>query len=508
MKASAKAKMKRIFLFALAACVTAAGFSDSSASLVTRADDSSELSSEAAANEQAIGGVEDDLAELEKKQEELDKKLEATKGDINAEEERQSAIREQILTIEETLHKLAESITELETEIVAAEMDIAAKEAEVELKKAEIVEGVDSFKKRLRIMYIAGGDSYTDILVGASDFYDMLMKLELVKRVANHDNDAIDALVSMKEQFEAEQEELNLQKQKLEESLTELQSRRKKQQSQKEKLEALYGESEISLEKLASDKEIYEQNLEELEHEHEQFEADLMKLFEERQAIQQAEEETRRQEEEARREEEKSSSQTDSSSSSQEQEQGQSDSSSSQTDSPSSSQDQSQSDSSSSEAPPAPSVNGTNPNAAYGYVDKSRFTWPVPGYYHISYGVGWRWGAYHKGIDIWSDGIRGHNIIASDAGEVILVSNTCTHDYGKNYSCGCGGGYGNYCIIDHGGGWWTLYGHSERITVSQGQYVDKYAVLGTVGSTGHSTGPHLHFEVRQNGVALDPQGYV
>ena len=152
--------------------------------------------------------------------------------------------------------------------------------------------------------------------------------------------------------------------------------------------------------------------------------------------------------------------------------------------------------------------NSSNPNSNYGYQDKSRFTWPVPGFYHISYGVGWRWGAYHKGIDIYSENIRGANNIAADAGEVILVSNTCPHDYGKNYSCGCGGGYGNYCIIDHGDGYWTLYGHSERITVSQGQHVEKGDVLGTVGSTGHSTGPHLHFEVRINNVAQNPQDYV
>jgi murein DD-endopeptidase MepM/ murein hydrolase activator NlpD len=119
-----------------------------------------------------------------------------------------------------------------------------------------------------------------------------------------------------------------------------------------------------------------------------------------------------------------------------------------------------------------------------------------------------RWGSYHKGIDIYSQNIRGANIIAAASGTVILVSNTCTHDYGKTYSCGCGGGYGNYCIIDHGNGYWTLYGHSEGITVTQGQEVQQGDVLGTVGSTGHSTGPHLHFEVRINGVAQNPSDYV
>ncbi|MGN1133594.1 MAG: M23 family metallopeptidase, partial [Oscillospiraceae bacterium] len=138
----------------------------------------------------------------------------------------------------------------------------------------------------------------------------------------------------------------------------------------------------------------------------------------------------------------------------------------------------------------------------------AQFIWPVPGFYNITYGVGWRWGAYHAGIDISSNGIRGANICAAAAGTVIVASNTCSHDYGKNSSCGCGGGYGNYCIIDHGNGYWTLYGHSEHINVSVGQYVSQGQVLGTVGSTGFSTGPHLHFEVRLNGVAQNPQNYV
>ena len=157
---------------------------------------------------------------------------------------------------------------------------------------------------------------------------------------------------------------------------------------------------------------------------------------------------------------------------------------------------------------PSNSGQSSTNNGDYNYTDKSQFTWPVPGYYHISYGVGWRWGAYHKGIDIWSPGIRGAKICAAAEGTVILVSNTCTHDYGKNGSCGCGGGYGNYCIIDHGNGYWTLYGHSQYMSVTQGQHVNKGDVLGIVGSTGYSTGDHLHFEVRLNGVAQNPSNYV
>ena len=136
----------------------------------------------------------------------------------------------------------------------------------------------------------------------------------------------------------------------------------------------------------------------------------------------------------------------------------------------------------------------------------------MPGHYNVSSTFGYRnWGVlvgYHGGIDIWDSNIYNAEIVAADAGTVIDVSNYCPHDYGKSYSCGCGGGYGRYCIIDHGDGYWTLYGHANNIVVSVGQYVEKGQVLGYVGSTGHSTGPHTHFEVRINNVRQDPQNYV
>ena len=90
---------------------------------------------------------------------------------------------------------------------------------------------------------------------------------------------------------------------------------------------------------------------------------------------------------------------------------------------------------------------------------------------------------------------------------VIFVYNGCTHDYGKSRSCGCGGGFGNYCIIDHGGGYATLYGHSKEIIVEEGDHVTTGDVIGYVGSTGYSTGAHLHFEVRVDGERLDPESF-
>jgi murein DD-endopeptidase MepM/ murein hydrolase activator NlpD len=128
--------------------------------------------------------------------------------------------------------------------------------------------------------------------------------------------------------------------------------------------------------------------------------------------------------------------------------------------------------------------------------------WPVPGYYRISSPFGYRTHPilhkkiFHAGIDIAGSGIYGAAIVAAGAGEVI--------------SAGSRGGYGNVVMIDHGNGVVTVYAHqrSGGIKVSVGQKVKKGQRIGTVGSTGMSTGPHCHFEVRVNGSPVSPMRYL
>ena len=123
-----------------------------------------------------------------------------------------------------------------------------------------------------------------------------------------------------------------------------------------------------------------------------------------------------------------------------------------------------------------------------GYVSTGNFTWPVPGFTNISCG----YSSGHKAIDISGGGrtIYGTPIVAADSGKVV----TATYHYS----------YGNYVMIDHGGGYSTLYAHASSLTVSAGQTVTKGQTIAYVGSTGNSTGPHLHFEVRVNGNRQNP----
>ena len=123
-----------------------------------------------------------------------------------------------------------------------------------------------------------------------------------------------------------------------------------------------------------------------------------------------------------------------------------------------------------------------------GYVSTGNFTWPVPGFTNISCG----YSSVHKAIDISGGGrtIYGTPIVAADSGKVV----TATYHYS----------YGNYVMIDHGGGYSTLYAHASSLAVSVGQTVTKGQTIAYVGSTGNSTGPHLHFEVRVNGNRQNP----
>ena len=123
--------------------------------------------------------------------------------------------------------------------------------------------------------------------------------------------------------------------------------------------------------------------------------------------------------------------------------------------------------------------------------------WPTPSCTTNSSAYGWRihpiYGTmkFHAGEDIPAS--MGADILAAATGTVVTA--------------GWVSGYGNYTVIDHGGGMMTAYGHQSQILVSVGQTVQQGELIGKVGSTGNSTGPHLHFEVYINGETVDPKSF-
>ena len=130
------------------------------------------------------------------------------------------------------------------------------------------------------------------------------------------------------------------------------------------------------------------------------------------------------------------------------------------------------------------------PSSGPGSPSASGFIWPVSG--TVVSGFGMRWGRMHEGIDITAP--SGTPIWAAASGTVIHA--------------GWLGGYGNLVVVDHGGGLSTAYAHASAILVGVGQRVAQGETVSLVGSTGNSSGPHLHFEVRVNGIAVDPLLYL
>lgn len=134
-------------------------------------------------------------------------------------------------------------------------------------------------------------------------------------------------------------------------------------------------------------------------------------------------------------------------------------------------------------------------------VGTGKFMFPLryPGT-HITSGFGWRtlYGQAnnHGGIDLSAGGIYGAPIYAAREGTVLKA------EYYSNT------GYGHYVILDHGDGYTTVYGHCSEVLVREGQHVNQGDIIAKVGSTGNSTGPHLHFEIRYNNVKQNPLSFV
>ncbi len=148
-------------------------------------------------------------------------------------------------------------------------------------------------------------------------------------------------------------------------------------------------------------------------------------------------------------------------------------------------------------AKPAPTTTKATPTTARATPTTTapkatglRLGWPISGVLTSPFGM--RWGRMHQGIDLAA--VTGTPIRSAAAGTVIY--------------CGVMSGYGNVAMIDHLNGIVTLYAHQSRLACSVGQKVGAGQVIGYVGSTGNSTGPHLHFETRVRGVAVDPMQYL
>ena len=395
--------------------------------------------------EQRIDELDQKIEASQDKIKENDKKIDSASSSASELQGQVNAVQAQLDAYNQKIDLLNQRIAALNAEISKTESEKAKNEAKMAEQKETISVTQQALAQRLRAMYISGNVSNLEILLEADSFTNFLNRLELVSRIARHDNDIISTLRDEISEYEAIEAKLEEQEKRLEEDKAGIESSKAQEQDAK---------SEI-----VSSKKVLDQKMSTLNNYISGLESNSKEL---QNYITSA-----RQQQQAYM-----------------------------------NQINAQLAQSSSTGTGTPSGDMIWPVAASGS--------------YISSGYGSRWGTTHYGIDIThpNGGSNSVPIVASASGVVKISSNACSHNYRKESNCGCNGGYGNYCVIDHGNGLLSYYAHMARSVVSVGQHVEQGQLVGYMGCTGYSTGPHLHFEIRVNDgssrsvAARNPLNYV
>lgn len=385
--------------------------------------------------------------------------LEAKKADL---EDTIASLEKEADDIVAYIEKLDKKLNELNAEIASLEQQIEKANGNLEQIKVDLAEAeetaqnqYDTMKKRIKYMYENGSQDYVEVLLSANSISDLLNRFEYINKINEYDDNLLASYEETKEliaQKKEEQEEQIASLEKMQEELAieqdgvERLSAKKTEQLKKKNAKIKSSEAKVSA---------YESAIQEQE--------DLLeKLLEEERKRQEEEERKRKEEEERKRQEELKKQQA-------------------------AQQQQSNSNSSSN------SSNGGNTIHTSG-----SYCWPLNISGTITSNFGYRdaptagASSYHKGIDIAAP--TGTSVVAAKEGTVTTAS----------YQSAAG----NYIMVYHGNSTYTVYMHLSAIHVSVGQKVSQGEVIGAVGSTGVSTGPHLHFGVNVNGSYVNPLNYV
>lgn len=385
-------------------------------------------------------------AERQNRQKELAKQLANANGEMNEEEKRKNNLDEQMAIIQCQIDESHQYILELEKEIESLKQ-------QVEQIKKEIAHKCVLLKRGLYSIYITGETKPLDIILGAKSFDDFIDKLDMVRAVSR-------TMQRLMDDLKTDLKKLEDTKSKIEKTKSDKEAEKADLEKNRFELQNLVEESEKLIDKLKEFSKSVQQDID-------YNDAEIKAIDEEIAKEQKRIEEERKKEEARRRAEEQR-------------------------------KKEQQQNKNQSYAGVKKGVSKSENSVASG-----EYTWPVAGYYHITSGFSDTEGrsGVHGAIDIGGDrkngSIYGQPVLAANSGTVIIA---CTD--------GWGGGYGNYVAIDHGSGKLTLYGHLSSVGVSKGQKVSKGHVIGKVGSTGRSTGPHLHFEYRVNGKRTNPRNIL
>lgn len=408
--------------------------------------------------------IQDEIDSIRKKNEDRKKLIEELGGDIGDNEAMIKLVSEQIDGVNTELEKYLElirakqaeindkfmEIDAIENSILEKETEIDSKQADIERLNAENKENLAKFAQLARILYMNDISDKMPIFYGSSDWYDYFVYSDVVKNIGQQNYEFMRRLADSIKKQETLIGELNGDIDELQQSQSRLETEKEEFTRQADALTAEMQE----LEKEAKEKHDYLINLTAENEELQSRIAELKTSITEGNAA--LDKLNKELEEQLRKEQ----------------------------------------------------ANQSPQQPVYG----GKLRWPLDDHFrYISddYGPDPALNRFHHAIDIGNSGIKNANIYAAQSGTIRTVVNYCTHNYGYwGKNCGCGGGLGRYIIIDHGGGIATLYAHCGSINVYEGQHVEQGDVIGHVGSTGYSTGFHLHFEVRENGTRVNPHNYL
>ena len=414
----------------------------------------------------------DKLAELKDKKESQQEYLDTLEEQIGANEKKATNLKTQVDSLDKDLETLEKQLKQLNTDIDVIDDEIKLAGEQLKATTASIQASKSQLSQKLKAAYVTGNDSAIKIIMGADSLASFLTRLEMMKRMSESDRKVIDKFKEEAATLKETKAELQKKQDKLDKKQAEVESNKQEIVTRKAELNATKNEYEATVKELEDDyKEasdyiaqldknsaVYEGYIKNLQAEREAADKEIEQLIKNYQA----------------------------------------------TTVPTTQGTTLYADNNDPAATTASSggdQSGGNTSGGGVYKSNDSWAWPLGSiscYISSPYGnrsasvSGW---SFHGGMDISASGVYGKPIYASRAGTVIAAV------WGST-------GYGIYAVIDHGDGFSTVYGHCSSLCVTTGQTVSKGQQIGNVGSTGNSTGPHLHFEVRYNGAKQNPANYV
>lgn len=403
------------------------------------------------------------LEQEKKKVEQTIKNLESLKSDTAA----------YVKKLDASLQELEDELSNLEVQIAGKEDEIAATQEELLAARKKEQEQYEAMKLRIRYMYERGDVSYLEMLMQAESMSDFLNRAEYISQISQYDRQQLDLYVQVKEDI-AEHESALLAEHE------ELLGFQEQTQAKQTSVETLMNQKTAEIKS-------YESQITDAEREASEYQKDIAA---QEQAIQEMEAEIKRQEEEARRKAEEEARRK----AEEEARKKAEEEAKKKAEQAKKAQETTQAQKTDTSKNTAQSSDSNKTTSA----GNSKFIWPCPSSSRITSEFGSRESptegasSNHQGIDIGAS--TGSNIVAAAGGSVVIS----TYSYSA----------GNYVMINHGGGVYTVYMHCSKLLVSVGDTVKQGEVIAKVGSTGYSTGPHLHFGVRVNGSYVNPRKYV